>query len=806
MPEYLAPGVYVEETSFRSKSIEGVSTSTTGFVGLTRKGPVGLAPELVTSYPDFQRMYGGFDDLATGLNYVAHGVKAFFDNGGGRLYVSRVFLPGATDGTAASAALLTDGGGAARARFVARFPGAAGNGAILINPRFASATVASLDRAVQGSILRVGGENAARPASLTGGRSPFTLAVDGRLALTVGGTARQISLHGQPVEVFGATPVPDPLVFDATNDVLSLQVNGQTQTVTFPRVSLTRSQYMDVINQALDGAYARLSTAADDVNAANANRLVIGSDKWGKSGAVAVNASSAGAALGFNADASFSGASNVANTLNDSRNVTAAELNDLLTQAGAGVMATKDADGRLVLTTTAAGATATLALPSADPTSEWAALGFAQDASATGTAGTPLQYYVKSGTQWRRDTSDGLPASTLNLGGRAPTDPAADGGADLLTITLVARDADDNQKLFEDLGLDPAHPRFVGTILSTTPARRSDALENLFGLELTGTVSGFDLRAGLLPTGQARLVTLAGGNDGLEPTQAAFEAALSLFEAIEDISIVAAPGHTTFDDRLGIQGALITHAEQRRSYRIAVLDTSQGLTITEARTERSRFDSSYAALYHPWVVVSNPLARPGNDSIAKEITLPPSSFVCGIYARNDVQRGVFKAPANEVVRGALRYETDINFAQQEVLNPLGVNCLRYFPGRGNRVWGARTASSDPEFKYVSVRRYFNFVERSIDAGTQWAVFEPNGERLWTNIRETINSFLFNELSSGALLGSSPKEAFFVRCDRSTMDQNDLDNGRLVCLIGLAVVKPAEFVIFRIGQKTADART
>jgi phage tail sheath protein FI len=180
--------------------------------------------------------------------------------------------------------------------------------------------------------------------------------------------------------------------------------------------------------------------------------------------------------------------------------------------------------------------------------------------------------------------------------------------------------------------------------------------------------------------------------------------------------------------------------------------------------------------------------------------------VAGIYARNDIERGVHKAPANEVVRGALRFEQDINFGQQEMLNPIGVNCLRYLSGRGYRVWGARLASSDPEWKYVSDRRYFNYLESSIDRGTQWAVFEPNGERLWANVRQTISDFLYNEWRNGALLGSTAEQAFFVRCDRSTMTQNDLDNGRLICLIGVAVIKPAEFVIFRIGQKTAEAQS
>jgi phage tail sheath protein FI len=302
------------------------------------------------------------------------------------------------------------------------------------------------------------------------------------------------------------------------------------------------------------------------------------------------------------------------------------------------------------------------------------------------------------------------------------------------------------------------------------------------------------------------VIGLGGGSDGSAPQQIHYEAGLRQLAQVEDISIVAAPGESAYSDHQGIQGALISHCERRRAYRIAVLDAKPGILGSEVRAEKARIDSTYAALYYPWVVVSNPLARPGDESIPREIALPPSGFVSGIYARNDVQRGVFKAPANEVVQGALRYDIDVNFAQQEVLNPLGINCLRFFPGRGNRVWGARTTSSDPEWKYVNVRRYFAYLERSIDVGTQWAVFEPNGERLWANIRDTISSFLTSEWRSGALLGESPREAFFVRCDRSTMDQNDLDNGRLVCLVGVAVVKPAEFVIFRVGQKTADARS
>jgi phage tail sheath protein FI len=158
-----------------------------------------------------------------------------------------------------------------------------------------------------------------------------------------------------------------------------------------------------------------------------------------------------------------------------------------------------------------------------------------------------------------------------------------------------------------------------------------------------------------------------------------------------------------------------------------------------------------------------------------------------------------------VVRLATGFEVLINKAQQDVLNPEHINVLRYLPGRGFRVWGARTATSDPEWKYVNLRRYFAFLEASIERGTQWAVFEPNGDELWTNVRRTVDDFLFNEWRSGHLLGVTPDEAYFVRCDRTTMTQNDLDNGRMICLIGVAPLRPAEFVIFRIGQWTADRR-
>jgi phage tail sheath protein FI len=577
MPEYLAPGVYVEETSFRAKSIEGVSTSTTAFVGPTRKGPTTGTPELITSFGDFERIYGGFESLefsgGTALNYIANAVKNYFDNGGSRLFVARVSSGG---GTAESALI---GGGATddeKIKFVARSAGAVGNGKV-------------------------------------------------------------------------------------TTEVVETE-----------------------------------ATRAGMRSAPNGALLIDGTDSYRKRGADWVKSDS-----------------------------------------------------------------------------------------------TEYIYNISS-KDWFDSTDTALPALTS--------------AARFATVNALLEDADGNDTFYENLGLVPGHPRFLGDVMAQTPGRRIDQLENTFAIDIGSAVDEFGLHTIL--SAVTAPTALTGGTDGAEPTAASYTDPLAALASIDDISIVAAPGYASFKKaaREGIQDALITHAETRRAYRIAVLDTPQAQTPTSALTVKSLIDSTHAALYHPWIYASNPLAQPGNESIAREILLPPSGFVCGIYARNDNTKGVSKSPGNETVRGALRFETDISFADQELLNPRGVNCLRSFPGRGNRLWGARTTSSDPEWKYVGTRRYFIYLEHSIDRSTQWAVFENNGPQLWANIRESVASFLYNEWVSGALLGANPEEAYFVRCDRTTMTQHNLDNGQLICLIGVAALKPAEFVVFRIGQKTADARS
>lgn len=264
--------------------------------------------------------------------------------------------------------------------------------------------------------------------------------------------------------------------------------------------------------------------------------------------------------------------------------------------------------------------------------------------------------------------------------------------------------------------------------------------------------------------------------------------ALAAFKGIDDISIVYAPNAYAVP---GLVGALISHCENLR-YRFAVLDAEQASSDVSGLDPRSDNPTDYAAFYYPWIKVINP------ESGMLQL-MPPGGYVAGIYARSDTERGVYKAPANEVVLGASDLEFQIMKGEQDVLNPRGVNVIRAFPGRGIRVWGARTLSSNALWKYINVRRLFIYIEASIERGTQWVVFEPNDERLWARVKATINQFLTGIWRGGALMGTTPDEAFFIKCDRSTMTQDDIDNGRLICIIGVAPVKPAEFVIFRIAQ-------
>ncbi len=612
MPEYLAPGVFVEEVSYRNKSIEGTSTTTTGFVGPTRYGPLRDPLEVITSLTEFELAYGDREPLVFGTdripNFMWQAARAFFEEGGKRLYVKRIY----NGAGGAATGVYPKTGGAKKITINARHPGEAGN----LHVRFTLAA----------------GQNV-----LASQTDPSTAA---------------------------AKPVVRGL---SDGDVVVVTKGGATPTAT----DAMATSYLDTATGAHTWRFKPESAAAIELSSLDPTK--------------------------------------------DKIEVVTLAVSVFADQPGA--------------------------LPAV-----W--------------AGLPLD------PQHRLAGARDSLAATFDAG-----DPAARGTP--ITIDLGTNATGlDVLKVFSDLH-DHLH--------DADPAKRSAD------------------------------VVLTGGSDGNRPTPSQYEGSteaddsklgLVAFEDIDDISIVAAPGSTYGytgheTDANQVINSLIIHA-QRMRYRIAVIDSGDKQPLSSVRAMRAKFDSSYAAFYYPWITILDP-------ATGQEANMPPSGFVAGIYARNDVQRAVYKAPANEVVNLAIGFERLLNKGQQEVLNPEGINCFRYFPGRGYRLWGARTMSSDPEWKYVNLRRYFAFLEHSIDRGTQWAVFEPNGEALWANVRGTVDDFLFDQWQRGAMLGDKAEKAYFVRCDRSTMTQNDLDNGRLVCLIGVAALRPAEFVIFRIGQWTADAK-
>jgi phage tail sheath protein FI len=616
MPEYLTPAVYVEETSFRSKSIEGVPTSTFGMAGRTQYGPVPYKldapkvtmtprPQLVTSYTEYERLYGELSTASSSPEelYLAHAARSFFENGGRRLYISRVFP---FTRTAASdidvnqnfASLAV--GNPAVATWRARWPGEAG-------------------RQISVKVDFVRSKN---------------VLVTGPAGLVLKGV-----LPGAAVEL-GDDPVAPP-----TDKTAPVKAN------------------VHIVGKLADGT------------------------------------------LGF-----------------------------------------KNAAGTAV-----------------DPIPPATKAAFH----------ITLNVSVRFGSD-RSDVYSGLELD-------APHSVA-------ITNVLQAEDPSD------DTGVV-----WLDASASSTPAQRADLLDALVGQNNFAflTNGGND---------SAPEVDDLQGDDSDPDDVTKAATGLAALGEIDDIAIVACPDTAKLVKAAQPQAVqnLLDHCERFR-YRFAIVDPPEASSLSEVRDFRSKFDSKYGALYYPWIKVIDPSVKTDPGAPPALLDLPPSGFTAGIYARSDIERGVHKAPANEVVRGMTEFAFNVTYDRQSVLNPEGINALRFFEGRSNRVWGARTMSSDPEWKYVNVRRLFIYLEHSIDKATQWAVFEPNNERLWASITQSVKDFLLVTWRSGALMGTKPEEAYFVRCDRTTMTQNDLDNGRLICLIGVAPTYPAEFVIFRIGQWTADAK-
>lgn len=657
MPEYLSPGVYVEETSFRTKSIQGVSTSTAGFIGPTRTGPITGEPELLTSFADFERIYGGFADLSfsngTRPNYLAHAVRVFFEEGGQRLYVMRVFNP--SNGTVTDFGIGTDG--------------------IPAN---------HYSRAIRRD------DETADPSP-----SPFTLVA--RFPGKAGDMRVRLTLNvGANVLQSGASP------------------------------TLSRVRNFDmVLARTIDR-----STDPDTIAAASGDGLMVASRN------------------------PTTGIWTLTDTIADT---------SLVIQAGI----SPNLDVRVVTVRVE------VQSPGEEPQT-FTSPAFLGEFSPDARSGTAL-----TKTFTRR------PANRF----QALTTPLA---FDRLRNT-VGDDLLADEDFLDQVGLHLLRSLFRGK------------LADLLAKENPTLLAEFTL-AGGSDGGMPTSVQYAGIEAGLvdyqnDPLQAPKNGFLA-FEDIENISITAAPGYSDLGDEdaaFAIQGTLINHCETMQ-YRVAVLDTPRDYLVSQALNFRNRTSSTHAAMYYPWIKIADP--RPSRGG--QPLLVPPSGHVAGMYARNDAEDAVFKAPANMVVRTAVDFEQRLNKAHQDVLNPQGVNVFRFFEGRGLLLWGARTISDDSDWTYISVRRYFAYLEYSIDRGTQWVVFENNGPELWGNVRRTVENFLFNEWRAGGLLGDKPEDAYFVVCDRSTMTQQDLDQGRLICLIGVAPVKPAEFVIFRIGQFTAES--
>ncbi|MEM6253927.1 MAG: phage tail sheath subtilisin-like domain-containing protein [Cyanobacteria bacterium P01_D01_bin.156] len=861
MPEYLAPGVYIEEVSFRSKSIEGVGTSTTGFVGATRYGPVDGEPELMTSFSQFERIYGGLDPLeyeGTAIpNYLAQSVRNFFDNGGSRLYIARAYEPPALplgppgespEDLLAREALL----GRAISPIHAPDP--------LVDSLDATTILAAdgILTALNNAIVNLQQTRAATITILQFAVDQALSVVDPppfvQLDFDYGtseddiGTQLSNFVAGLPAgqeqtDIQAALDDPWQAVIDAADEQLQ-RANAALETAEAEQtaisaayeVGVTGGEDVDITNQ----------TPADAATLNDATTLVTGAVNAVETAAAAVATAvtDLGTALtevtnDSEANIAIAAVTEVITRINDvltaSENPTNADdaINDAantvtqerrLAAANAAAAAAVDwlarfpgaAGNSTIQVTGRLGANVLMAGPAVGQIRNGDLVVIVQGGSAL------IHSVTRQDGDWSFVPETGAPLSTDDL------DAASDRVIPLTLTVEIFPPGRFAQPFLRD-----------GLTVSELSERRQDSVTQVFGAAIANRVQAMETpvilqpRNTTIPAAQlaadllgladwsallnqnvlshTRSYTLAGGNDGLEPTPIRYEgmgddssptkSGLRSLEDLEEISIVAAPGYS-YDwggrqsEILTISQALINHCERMR-YRVAVLDSPDNQPLSGVRDYRALLDTTRAAVYYPWVVINDPITN-------QDLSLPPSGFMAGIYARNDVEIGVHKAPANEVVRNAIGLEVLINKAQQDVLNPLGINCIRFFEGRGIRVWGARTISSDPEWKYLNIRRFFAYLEASIDRSTQWAVFEPNGERLWANIRRTVESFLENEWKEGRLAGTKLEEAFFVRCDRSTMTQNDLDNGRLICLIGVAPLYPAEYVIFRIGQKTLDS--
>ena len=764
MPEYLSPGVYVEEIDAGPKPIEGVSTSTAGAVGVTAFGPTSGKPELVTSFSEFVRKFGGFlaePGTATvntwALNPTDGGrwwhfplaVKGFFDNGGQRLYVKRVFAKTATEASAklgqgmvaeitadtavnATQLKLRHLIDVASGRQLQIFRGDNGTqvgGNFTVNAVDSTSNTVTLDTQIAQPLLASRGDFAqihARSASPV----PSAATTLTFQAKSKGAWGKAISVRTRPVTGAALNILYDPNV--ANNAASTATTTAQaTAAGTPPKTTVT----VDTVTGFADN-----------------DHVMMGGKEY-----VVKNLD--GTAKTFDLEPSLAAGQSVA--------------------AGTVIKRLRAAN--------TAGAGNTLNV--------WGAS--ALYLPGTNASGAIVE--LSNGTDKETFTVASVTGNTVELSG--PITKSYHEGHKLRVIEAEV------QVRYEPEGGPVVQESFTNLRLANDGSMSAlvnhvNARSALVRVTAGAGLSDQDLtKFPISPSGSWE--KLDGGDDMLDDLKSddfvgadggsGNRTGIQALEDIDEISICLAPGMWAST----IHSALIIHCETLKD-RFAILDPQDGLSIEGIRAFREPIDTKYAALYYPWIEVRDP-------SVQRNVQIAPSAHMAGIYARVDVERGVHKAPANEVIRGITKIAQDVTKREHDMLNPKNINVLRFFPGRGNRVWGARVVTSDSAWKYINVRRLFIFVEESIDEGTQWVVFEPNDEPLWARVRQTITNFLTTVWRNGALQGAKPDEAFFVKCDHSTMTQDDIDNGRLICLIGIAPVKPAEFVIFRIQQKTLESQ-
>jgi uncharacterized protein len=724
MPEYLSPGVYIEEIP-GPQPIQGVSTSTTGMVGVTQKGPTTGKPVLVTSFAEFRDQFGGFlaepddaerlswelDDQEGGFWWrFPLAVKGFFDNGGRRLFVKRVV---SSQATAAEKEIPSS---RVRAR-----PADAATDPLLLEPPTGPGPNPALLRAVAkarggwGNDLSVRvrpGRARSIQAVHSSGTGPVATALAAELAK--GTTAADLRWTDRFQGVQG------PVAVVIAGQRFTVATLPQTPTNNVIRVTLDRPSPV----RWLGGTAVKVLRLADDGAATGPVRV------W----------------LGRTSDeAIYQGALVMVGPTEARATVTAVVPPDAPTPQA------PRPPGSVRLTF---------------PTGATVPRVFETDLAVVVEAVVDVRYEAgASNPADRREepeiTTETFPALRLH--------PQLRGDPRRIVDLVNAESKLISLQLIE--GPTPPPP----VTWDFFPGARSDQKDGFLPLE-----NGGDALDDLRPEDFVGEDLGSGRRSGIQA-----------LEDIEEIAICLVPGMWSRT----VQGALLGHC-QRLKDRFAVLDAQRGLGVQEVQAFREPLDSPYAALYHPWLRARDPVT-------ARDVAIPPSGHVAGLYAETDVERGVHKAPANVVIREITGLDDDINQREQDLLNPVGINALREFPNRGRRIWGARTLSSIPEWRYVNVRRLFLFIEDSIKHGTQWVVFEPNGEPLWALVVQAVTNFLDTVWRTGALQGLRQEEAFYVRCDRSTMTQDDIDNGRLVVEIGIAAVRPAEFVIFRFRQKTRE---